>query len=283
MVTEVLKALTDKPPAEICMLGLPFDQYSSFLRGSASGPAALREALYCESTSLWTENGKDLASGRIFRDAGDLDFPPDLDPFDRIEQTAAAILATSAKPVFIGGDHSVTFPIIKALGRVETRLTILHLDAHPDLWDELGGNRRSHACPFARIMEQGLAARLVQVGVRNINGHQRQQAERFGVEMFEMKDWTGDLDLKLDGPVYVSFDLDVLDPAFAPGVSHYEPGGLTTREALKLIHRLKAPIVGADVVELNPKLDRFGVTAAAAAKIVKEIGGKILDCSARPD
>ena len=87
----------------------------------------------------------------------------------------------------LGGDHAITYPILRAYGPHYPDLTILHIDAHPDLYDELEGDRLSHACPFARIMEAGLARRLVQVGVRTLNPHQRQQAERFGVKIFEMR------------------------------------------------------------------------------------------------
>jgi arginase family enzyme len=150
-------------------------------------------------------------------------------------------------------------------------LNILHLDAHPDLYDELDGNRRSHACPFARIMEEKLATRLVQVGIRTMNPHQRQQAERFNVEVIDMRHWQPGIPLEFDGPVYLSLDLDVLDPAFAPGVSHHEPGGLSTREVIHLIHSLKAPLVGADIVEYNPQRDPVGMTAMTAAKLLKEV------------
>nr|NIV28320.1 agmatinase [Anaerolineae bacterium] len=145
------------------------------------------------------------------------------------------------------------------------------LDAHPDLYDEIEGNRYSHGCPFARIMEESLVTRLVQVGIRTMNPHQRAQAERFGVEVHEMRDWRPGTAFDFGGPVYLSLDLDVLDPAFAPGTSHHEPGGLSTREVLELIQNLRAPIVGADIVELNPKRDPLGITAMAAAKLLKEV------------
>jgi arginase family enzyme len=154
---------------------------------------------------------------------------------------------------------------------------VLQLDAHPDLYDELDGNRYSHACPFARIMEEGLAGRLLQVGVRTSTPHQREQARRFGVEVVEMRDWRPGHPLRFDGPLYVSLDLDCLDPAFAPGVSHYEPGGFSVRELLAIIRDLPVPPVGADIVELNPRRDPEGVTAAVGAKLLKEILARMLD------
>jgi arginase family enzyme len=120
-------------------------------------------------------------------------------------------------------------------------------------------------------MERGLARRLVQVGIRTLNRHCREQAERFGVEIVEMRSFDPDRVPIPKGPLYVSVDLDGFDPAFAPGVSHHEPGGLSVRDVLAVLARIEEPIVGADVVELNPARDVNGVTAVLAAKLVKEL------------
>jgi agmatinase len=165
---------------------------------------------------------------------------------------------------------------VKAFAQRYSELTIFHFDAHPDLYDEFEGNRLSHACPFARVMEAGLAKRLVQVGIRTMVRHQREQAERFGVEVVEMRGLPAYARLKAAGPVYVTFDMDVLDPAFAPGVSHREPGGMSVREAIAHLHAIEGNIVGADVVEYNPVQDFGGITATVAAKIVKELLGKMI-------
>jgi len=125
-------------------------------------------------------------------------------------------------------------------------------------------------------MEEKLVKRLVQVGIRTINGHQREQAARFGVEIYEMKDWRDDLEFGFDTPLYISVDVDGLDPAYAPGVSHREPGGLSTRQAIDLIHRVKQPIVGAAIVEFNPRMDSCNITAMVGAKMLKEISGQML-------
>ncbi len=160
--------------------------------------------------------------------------------------------------------------------RQHPRLGILHLDAHPDLYDDFQGDRYSHACPFARIMEERLADRLVQVGIRTMTGHQQEQAERFGVEVFDMRRWRDGTPLRFDMPVYLSLDLDAIEPGLAPGVSHREPGGLTVRQVLHIIQSLDAPLAGADVVELNPLNDPSGISAAVAAKLVKEIAARML-------
>ena len=154
-------------------------------------------------------------------------------------------------------------------------MTILHVDAHSDLYHEFEGERFSHACPFARIMEDRLASRLIQVGIRTMNPHQRDQALRFGVEVIDMRAWLAGVRPRVEGEIYLSVDLDALDPAFAPGVSHHEPGGLSVREVISLIQGLEGDLIGADVVEYNPRRDVNGVTATVAAKLVKEIAGRM--------
>jgi len=260
------------------LLGIPFDAYSSYLRGAGDAPAKIREALHCDASNSWTELGVDLSVAGVYEDAGDLALASlaENDAFAAIEGGASALIAHGKRPVSLGGDHSITYPIVKAFARRYQELTIFHFDAHPDLYDEFEGNRLSHACPFARIMEAGLAKRLVQVGIRTLNRHQREQAQRFGVEVIEMRALPAYEKLKAAGPVYLTFDMDVLDPAFAPGVSHREPGGMSVREAIAHLHAIEGEIVGADVVEYNPVRDVAGVTAAVAAKMVKETLGRMV-------
>ena len=148
---------------------------------------------------------------------------------------------------------------------------MLQIDAHGDLYSEFEGDRYSHACPFTRILEDGLIARLVQVGIRTLNAEQRDNAARFGVETIDMRAWAAGSRPSIQGPVYFSIDMDGLDPAFAPGVSHREPGGLTVRDVLTLIQSISGPVLGADVVEFNPSQDPVGLTAPVCAKIVKEL------------
>jgi agmatinase len=264
---------------ELCKLGLVgfrYDENSSFMRGTADAPALIREAFFSDSSNLWSETGIDLSQPHIFFDAGDVLPTADQDMVGAIENSIEHLLSKQLHPLSLGGDHSITYPIIRAVSKRHPSLSILHFDAHPDLYDEFQGNRYSHASPFARIMEEGLVERLVQVGIRTINGHQREQAARFGVEIYEMKDWRDDLDFKFETPVYISVDMDGLDPAYAPGVSHREPGGLSTRQVIDLIHRVKQPVVGADIVEYNPRMDVSNLTAMVCAKILKEISGRML-------
>lgn len=262
----------------IMLLGLPQDNNGSYMSGPSMAPARIREAFFCDSANLWTETGFDLSDKTIWQDAGDLPLADQTgeDAFNLISKSVAELLHINHQVLSMGGDHSVSFPVIQAHANLHDGLNILHIDAHPDLYDNMLDNRFSHASPFSRLMETGKIKRLVQVGIRTLNGHQRTQAKKFGVEIHEMRDLSGVSDIQFDGPVYLSLDLDALDPAFAPGVSHYEPGGLSTRAVLDIIHNFKGRLVGADVVELNPHRDLSNITAMVAAKLVKEIMGRLI-------
>ena len=258
------------------LIGLPYDAGSSYLRGAAGAPPLIREALRSPASNLWSETGVDLGAPGVLHDAGDVRLEPGAGVREEIDRAVTRVLAGGFRPLALGGDHSVTHPVLRAVRRAHPRLTVLHVDAHADLYEEFEGDRHSHASPFARVMEEGLADRLVQVGIRTLNGHQREQAERYDVEVYDMIRWTAGERPLVEGPVYLSLDLDGLDPAFAPGVSHREPGGLTVREVLALVQGVPGPLVGADVVELNPRRDTDGITATVAAKLVKEIAAKML-------
>lgn len=258
-------------PGMIPVVGIPIDINSSYRRGTAFAPERIREGFYNESANLWTENGIDLGANKEWQFIGNADLANDQKGYSEIENVIDALLQKSTRPISLGGDHSITYPILRAFARKYERLSILQLDAHPDTYDELDGNRYSHACPFARIMEEKLAVHLVQVGIRTMTGHQHQQTERFGVEVIEMKEISKATDLSFEGAVYLSLDMDCLDPAFAPGISHYEPGGMSTREVLHIIQNLGGNLVGADIVEYNPERDYQGMTAMVAAKFLKEI------------
>jgi arginase len=261
-------------PGTPAVLGIPFDANSSYMRGAAGAPAAIRSALHSSAGNYWTESGVDLGVEGVFQDAGDLRFAADA--FTVIEEAVGELVDKGLRPVCLGGDHSITLPVVRAIGKRVSELTIVHFDAHPDLYDELEGNRLSHACPFARIMEERRAKRLIQVGIRTLTGHQREQAAKFGVEIIEMRQLPALDKMTVAGPVYISFDMDVLDPAYAPGISHREPGGMSVREALAHLGAIKGNIVGADLVEFNPAQDISNMTAIVAAKLLKEVLGKMI-------
>ncbi|TKR29534.1 agmatinase [Luteimonas gilva] len=265
----------------ISLLGIPNDDNSSHLRGPAEAPAPIRRELFSDAYSSWSETGVDL-EGRIL-DRGDIVFDGAADPWDLIERNVARALDAGHPLICLGGDHAITHPVMRSVRPRQPRLTILHIDAHPDIYHAYQGNPRSHTSPFARIMEEGLADRLIQVGLRTVNDHHREQFARFGVETIPAGRFADALALEIDTPIYLSMDMDALDPAFAPGVSHREPGGLSPRQVIELLHTLRAPIVAADIVEYNPRRDIDGMTATVAAKLLKEIGGMMAKNAARPE
>ncbi len=263
---------------EIQLIGIPTDCNSSFERGAARGPAAIRAALFSDRGNMSCENGAEIGLDIHLNDHGNLALNDvDVSADDEIiKSTIGTIAATGAVPISLGGDHSVTYPIIAALSAHHGPVRILHFDAHPDLYDDFESNPRSHASPFARIMEAGLAASLTQVGIRTLTRHCRDQADRFGVNIIPMAGFAAEKVPQITGPLYISIDLDGIDPSEAPGVAHPEPGGVTVRELLSILNRQKAQIIGADIVELNPARDVNDVTAVLAAKLVRELSSIIV-------
>ena len=263
------------PPAAqrrpLVLLGLPTDRHSSYLRGPARAPAQIRAALFSDAYTRAAENGLELGVDFEINDRGDVPLNEADGDDEQIELAIREAVQRGACPIALGGDHAVSYPVLRGLAAETGPLQVLHFDAHPDLYDSYEGNRRSHASPFARIMEDGLATRLVQVGIRTLNRHLREQVKRFGVEVIEMRDFDPASVPVLAGPLYISIDLDGLDPAVAPGVSHHEPGGLSVRDVLRVLHAQRAPLAGADIVELNPDRDVNGMTAVVAAKLVREL------------
>ncbi len=255
----------------IIIQGIQFDKKSSYQKGPKLAPPLIREALHSGSINLFAENGISIENSAI-EDKGDFEISTYFD----IAEIAENHLNLNRKIFTLGGDHSITFPIIKAHHKNYPKLDILHIDAHADLYDDFEGDKYSHACPFARIMENGFATRLVQVGIRTLNTHQAEQADKFNVEIHQMKD----LDLAkipvFENPLYISLDMDGFDPAFAPGVSHHEPGGLSSRQVIELIQNINTEVIGADIVEYNPNRDFQHMTAFLAAKMMKEILVKMM-------
>ena len=250
----------------IYLQGIPYDDKSSYQQGAKLAPPLIRKALHSESSNLFAENGVSISSMSIV-DKGDFPISDYLD----IETTTKANLEENSRIFSLGGDHSITYPVVRAISAYYPRLDVLHIDAHADLYDEFEGDKYSHACPFARILEEGLAENLVQVGIRTLSTDQREQATKFGVKTLELRDWELSQLPSFENPLYISLDMDAFDPACAPGVSHYEPGGFTARHVLDIIQNVKGNIIGADIVEYNPTKDHHDMTAFLAAKMMKEI------------
>ncbi|MGE3250348.1 MAG: agmatinase family protein [Hyphomonadaceae bacterium] len=258
----------------ITLLGAACDANSSFLRGAALAPPLIRAALTSPSSNAASESGVELGVDYDFDDWGDVACGGGEHEFDTLRTAAAQ----SAAPLLtLGGDHSVTYPIVAGLAQTHGPLNILHFDAHPDLYESFEGNPYSHASPFARIMEKGHAKSLVQCGIRTLNAAQRAPAERYNVRQFPSTGFDPNEIPIPAAPLYITIDLDALDPAYCPGVSHYEPGGLSVRDVLAVLHRVSGPVVGADVVEFNPLRDVNERTAYVAAKFVKELASLMVN------
>ena len=256
---------------KIIIQGIQFDEKSSYQQGPKLAPPLIRKALNSGSINLFAENGISIENEKII-DKGDFE----ISSYFNIEEITQKHLKEGNKIFTLGGDHSITFPVIKAYHKKYPKLDILHIDAHADLYDNFEGDKYSHACPFARIMENGFAVRLVQVGIRTLNTHQAEQAEKFDVEIHQMKNLDLSKISEFKNPLYISLDMDGFDPAFAPGVSHHEPGGLTSRQVIDLIQSIETEVIGADIVEYNPTRDFQNMTAFLAAKMMKEIVSKMM-------
>ena len=160
----------------VAVVGIPFDANSSFMQGPALAPAKIRKAWNSGSMNLCAESGIDLDTQTNFVDLGDLDIEAATATVEKIEAAIDELLSRNVRIISLGGDHAITYPAVKSCSKRFAELDILHLDAHPDLYDSYDGNRYSNACPFARIMEEKLVSRLVQVGIRTLNPHQRKSS-----------------------------------------------------------------------------------------------------------
>lgn len=254
------------------MLGLPFDDKSTFMKGSAKAPALIRKYLHDGASNYMSENGIDIEKDIELKDFGDLN----ISDYHQIEHQISEKIDLSLSSIFLGGDHSLSYPILKAIKKVHPKIDLLHFDAHADTYHNFEGDPFSHACPFARVMEDGLVVRMISVGIRNMSKHLLEQSAKFGIETIMMKDVGQIKSFNFTNPLYISIDMDAFDPAFAPGVSHYEPGGFSSRDFINLLNKIKSPVLGADIVELNPDRDPLEITATLAAKLVKELCGLII-------
>jgi agmatinase len=287
-----LPALDAVGRADVAVLGAPFDGGTSFRPGARFGPAAIREASllmrpYNEPLDLLP-----FAEAQV-ADAGDAG----PDPLEigaahaAIQARAAELHDAGARVLGLGGDHSVALPLMRAAAARHGKLSLLQLDAHTDTWDEYFGHKLSHGTIMRRAAEEGAIdpSTSVQIGLRGplysatdmednaalgfhtLRARELDQAGVAGAVALAME--------HLRPPVYVSVDIDVLDPAYAPGTGTPEPGGLTTRELLAILRGL-APaglnLVAADVVEVSPPYDPAGITALAVAAAAYDLLGLLV-------
>lgn len=254
----------------VSLVGFPWDASSSYARGAALAPYIIRAVLHSEASSPFSFSGQSLHDLVVSYDFGELPKNPE-SARKAIFEKVTDIVGRGNAPLSLGGDHSITFPILNALNEKYGALNVLHIDAHTDLYNDYEGDRYSHASPFARALESGCINDLVQVGLRSVGPEQREFGAANGVVMLGAESVGAIPYDKLTGPLYISIDLDGIDPAFAPGVSHQEPGGLSVREVLSILSKINATPVGADIVEYNPEFDRGLQTAHVCARLTKEL------------
>jgi len=281
-----LPMVAEVPHWDIAVVGVPFDGGTSYRPGARFGPAAVRQGsrlLRPYNPALET---LPFALAQVV-DAGDIactPFSPE-EAVNQIEAGADALLAAGGRLAAIGGDHTVALPLLRATARRHGPLALVHFDAHLDTWDTYFGQRFTHGTPFRRAWEEGLLRRdqSVHVGLRGPLYADTDLSDDAGMGFAQVT--TDDVDslgvaavvAQLlarigDAPAYVSVDIDVLDPAHAPGTGTPEAGGLTSRELLSLLRGLeKASVVGADVVEVSPVYDHAEITAIAAAHVLYEL------------
>lgn len=262
---------------KVAVQGIQFDRNGSYMEGPAEAPDVIRQAIFSKSANMWTESNVDLSEVPWY-DHGDLhvnDLPSE-QAFERIQLQTEHLIGQGYRLLTLGGDHSIVNPVISAHASVYGPVTVLHVDAHGDIYENFDNNPYSHASPFARLFEKGVIKGLTQYGVRTLTGSQRQQQARYNVQVYEAKDYHNIVPTLNAGPFYLSLDLDAMDPAFCPGVSHYEPGGLSVREVLNVVNQVGGILIGADIVELNPRRDINGMTAMVGARIAKELLARLL-------
>jgi agmatinase/guanidinopropionase len=271
--------------ADVAIVGVPFDGGTSYRSGARFGPRKIREA----SLMLWGYNNplavRPLDALRVI-DYGDVDvIPPSIvDTMRHIEHEVGALLEAGLTVISLGGDHSISLPLLRAHARRHGPLGVVHFDSHPDTWDtEFGGRPYSHGTPFRRALEEQLIdpARYVQVGLRGPTSGAAdwQVARDQGVRVITMDEAAvlgipavvAAIQATAGGPVYVSLDIDSADPAFAPGTGTPEVGGFTSHQLLQLARGLRGlNLVGFDLVEVSPPYDHGDITAILAANLAFE-------------
>jgi len=260
------------------MLGIPYDGNSGYLKGSSLAPSRIRLLERMGCVNPYSECGINILKGKTYQDCGDINLKriEPRDCFNIIEKKISELIIGNDKLISIGGDHSITYPIISAFSKGYKNINILHLDAHADLRKLIHKNPYSHSSTFARIMEMGVINSLTQVGLRTLCEHQRQQIIDFKIEVVEMQNYNLTFLDNLKSPLYISIDVDVLDPAYAPGVNYLEPAGMTVRQLIRLIQAIDKEIIGADIVEYNPRRDINNMTALVCNKLIKELIAKMI-------
>jgi agmatinase len=281
-----LPHVRDAGALDVALLGIPYDGGTSYRTGARYGPRHIRD----QSSLIrpWNPALKVAPFERLrVADYGDVDVAPvSIEAtFAAIEHDVGALVQAGVTPLSVGGDHSVTLPILRALARRHGPLALVHFDAHPDTWDEYFGSKHFHGTTFRRAVEEGLVdgRRIIQIGIRgplygpdDFDFHAAHGLEVLRIEDVKERGtaWAAERVERLAGrPAYCSFDIDAVDPAYAPATGTPEVGGLSSYEALVLVRALRSlDLVGADVVEVSPPYDGPGqITSLLAANLLFEL------------
>lgn len=271
---------------DVALVGIPYDGGTSYRTGARFGPRAIRE----QSSMIrpWNPVLKVHPFDRLrVADYGDVDVVPiSIErTYEVIERDVGEIVAAGATPLSVGGDHSITLPLLRTLARRHGPLGVVHFDSHPDTWDEYFGSKFFHGTPFRRAIEEGAVdpRRMIQVGIRgplygddDFAFHETHGIEVLRIEAIKEQGlaWAASKLARLaGGPLYCSFDIDAVDPAYAPATGTPEVGGLSSYEALALVRALAGlSLVGGDLVEVSPPYDGPGqITALLAANLMFEM------------
>ncbi|WP_312652141.1 agmatinase [Aminipila sp.] len=264
---------SDYEGASIVIFGAPYDGTVSYRPGTRFAPSAIRnESFGIETYSPYLK--KDLEDVKVF-DAGDLEFGfgNTRKVIDEIRDMTAKIIANDKIPVMLGGEHLVTLGCIEAMAIKYPDLHIVHFDAHADLREEYLGERLSHACVLRRCHELLGDNRIFQFGIRSMTRDEDEFAETHTIQVKYSLEGLDNVIEQLKGrPIYVTLDLDVLDPAYFCGTGTPEPGGVSFMDLMKAVHKLnELTIVGADINELAPHYDQSGMSTITACKILREL------------
>ena len=268
----MLFGIPQSEDANLYVLGIKWDLSSSYRRGSRDAPEAIREATSSLLYNSFSEELKNLKDLWKYRDLGDIEafsYPEIMKEVEKIVD-----ISDEGLFLFLGGDHSITYATLRAIAKHHKNFGLIYFDAHPDMYKSYDGDIYSHACPVRRIVENGIVKgeNIIQIGIRAATKEQMEFAEENGIEIITSSEIFKEKEIEIPFEwAYLSFDMDVLDPAYAPGVGNPEPGGLTTRELVEIIKNLNVGVISFDIVELNPHYDYKGITAFAAAKIIREV------------
>ncbi|WP_127473203.1 agmatinase [Microbacterium sulfonylureivorans] len=281
-----LPRIEDVASADIAIVGVPFDAGVSYRPGARFGPSHVRESSRLLRPYNPAQDVSPFSAAQVV-DAGDIPANPfDIDAaVEEIESAALDLGGRVQRIVTVGGDHTIALPLLRAVAKQHGPVAVLHFDAHLDTWDTYFGAPVTHGTPFRRASEEGLIdlTASCHVGTRGplYSKQDLEDDERLGFSIvssvdIETQGVEAAIDRMLrrlgDRPVYVSIDIDVLDPAHAPGTGTPEAGGMTSRELLRMLRSLSVcDIVGADVVEVSPAYDHAQVTGIAASHVVYEL------------